>query len=120
EQRAELLERTRMSRDVSLPPFLPEYRASGLLLHVTSLPSRYGIGDVGPAALGLVATPNGDLSDVVGEQKFRSDLFYRLSVFPIRVPALWERAEDIRLLVRYFVQHFAKRMNNVIDTISSE
>ncbi len=43
-----------MSRDVSLPPFPPEYRASGLLLHVTSLPSPYGIGDVGPAALAWI------------------------------------------------------------------
>ena len=43
-----------MSRDASLPPFPPEYRASGLLLHVTSLPSPYGIGDVGPAALAWI------------------------------------------------------------------
>ncbi len=68
----------------------------------------------------VVAATNTDLSSRVSERTFRNDLYYRLNVFPIQIPALRERAEDIPLLVRYFVQHFSRRLNRQVEYIPAD
>jgi formate hydrogenlyase transcriptional activator len=67
----------------------------------------------------LVAATNRDLDRMIEDRQFRSDLYYRLNVFPIRVPPLRERPEDIPLLVRYFSQKYARNMEKVIESIPS-
>jgi formate hydrogenlyase transcriptional activator len=68
----------------------------------------------------LVAATNRDLAQMVNDRAFRSDLYYRLNVFPITVPPLRERPEDVPLLVRYFAQKHARRMDRRIETIQAE
>ena len=65
----------------------------------------------------IVAATNQDLAQMVNERKFRADLFYRLNVFPLTLPALRDRPGDIVLLARHFVQEFARRMDKTIDEI---
>jgi formate hydrogenlyase transcriptional activator len=65
----------------------------------------------------LVAATNRDLEKMVEDREFRSDLYYRLNVFPIRIPPLRERPEDIPLLVRYFTQKYGRRMEKQIESI---
>jgi formate hydrogenlyase transcriptional activator len=68
----------------------------------------------------IVAATNGDLGKLVAERAFRSDLYYRLNVFPIHIPALRERPEDVPLLVRYFVQKFSRRLNKSVAYVPAE
>jgi formate hydrogenlyase transcriptional activator len=68
----------------------------------------------------LVAATNRDLTQMVSDKQFRSDLYYRLNVFPITVPSLRERPEDIPLLVRYFAQKYSQRMDKRIETIPAD
>ena len=65
----------------------------------------------------LVAATNRDLTEMTKQGEFRSDLYYRLNVFPIRIPPLRERREDIPLLVQYFMQKYARRMGKRIETV---
>jgi formate hydrogenlyase transcriptional activator len=65
----------------------------------------------------LVAATNRDLTEMMKRGEFRSDLYYRLNIFPIRIPPLHERREDIPMLVQYFMQKYARRMGKRIETV---
>ena len=65
----------------------------------------------------MVAATNRDLEEMVANKEFRSDLYYRLNVFPIRIPPLRNRREDIPVLVSFFVQKFAKEMQKRIEAV---
>jgi formate hydrogenlyase transcriptional activator len=73
-----------------------------------------------PIDVRLVAATNRNLARMMGDKLFRSDLYYRLKVFPITTPPLRDRPDDIPILARYFVQKYASKMHRKIDTIPSE
>src|SRR5882672_525344 len=78
---------------------------------------RLGSTQTRKVSVRLVAATNRDLEKMIENREFRSDLYYRLNVFPIRIPPLRERPEDIPLLVRYFTQKYARRMEKQIESI---
>ncbi|WP_039055846.1 sigma 54-interacting transcriptional regulator [Enterobacter sp. Bisph1] len=73
-----------------------------------------------PVNVRVIAATNRDLRQMVIDREFRNDLFYRLNVFPLMLPPLRERPEDIPLLARYFTQKLARRLNRTIDTIPAD
>ena len=81
---------------------------------------RLGSGKTIRVDVRVVAATNADLAQMVAEKKFRSDLYYRLNVFPVSLPALRERPEDIPLLINFFAQKFAQQMKKPIKTIPTE
>ena len=81
---------------------------------------RLGSGETRKVDVRIIAATNRNLAEMVSRHEFRDDLYYRLNVFPITLPPLRERATDIPLLVRYFVQKISTRMRKQIDEISPE
>ena len=81
---------------------------------------RLGGGHTVQVDVRIIAATNQDLGQMVRERKFRLDLFYRLNVFPITLPPLRERRDDIALLAEFFVAKFAQQHGKVIDTIPDE
>jgi formate hydrogenlyase transcriptional activator len=81
---------------------------------------RIGSNRAIPVDVRVLAATNRDVSEAVAQGKFREDLYYRLNVFPIAVPALRERADDIRLLVEYLVRRFAQAAGKKIDQIDTK
>src|SRR5215813_11591924 len=81
---------------------------------------RLGGGHTLQVDVRIIAATNQDLGRMVEERKFRADLYYRLNVFPMTLPPLRERGQDIPLLVEHFVQKFAERQGKLIDHVPDE
>jgi transcriptional regulator with GAF, ATPase, and Fis domain len=82
--------------------------------------TRVGGNEVLKADVRIIAASNVDLDQAIDEGKFRRDLFYRLSVFPIQLPALRDRPEDIHLLVIHFLEHYKQRTGRFVSGISKD
>ena len=91
-----------------------------MLLRVLQEKTLERVGDTEPIAVDvrLIAATHQDLAQAVADGRFRADLFYRLNVFPIRVPPLRERRDDIADLVRHFLLHFNRRMNKQVERVA--
>ena len=81
---------------------------------------RLGSGKTNRVNVRLVAATHRDLSDMIAREQFRSDLYYRLNVFPVALPPLRERREDIALLVSHFIEVFSQRMGKQISCMPKE
>jgi formate hydrogenlyase transcriptional activator len=78
---------------------------------------RLGSSKTRKVDLRLIAATNRDLQKMIADKEFRSDLYYRLNVFPVHIPPLRERPDDVALLVRHFTEKFARRMDKRIESI---
>ena len=92
------------------------------LLRVLQDKSFFRVGGVEPirADFRLISATHRDLNQQIGQGNFRQDFFYRINVISLRVPPLRERKEDIPLLVKHFIQHFAQETNREVDSVSDE
>jgi transcriptional regulator with GAF, ATPase, and Fis domain len=98
----------------------PEVQAKRLRVLETRQIERVGNPKPIPVNVRIIAASNRDLEQAVCDGKFRRDLYYRLNVFPVRLPPLRERGEDIPLLVWAFVDEFAKTFHNNVQSIDHE
>ncbi len=81
---------------------------------------RLGGGVAIPVDIRFIAATNCDLQEAIAENKFREDLYFRLSVFTIRLPPLAERADDLLLLTSYFINDFSRQYRKHVETISED
>jgi len=99
-----------------------DLRLQSKLLRVLEEDSVMRVGGTAsvPTDARVVAASNRDLTKLIEEKKFREDLYYRLNVFPIEIPPLRERSEDIPAMVDHFIQIYAKEMNKTLKSLSKE
>ena len=81
---------------------------------------RVGGTDEASSNIRVIAATNRDLPKFVGEGKFREDLFYRLNVIPVKMPALRDRADDIPLIAEHFLAKYTREMNKTVESVSPE